>query len=162
MASETIYDHPRYYDILFGFDRSQEVEFYDRTFSRRGVARGERVLELACGPARVARLLARRGYRMTGLDHRPAMLAFARDEAAREAIPLATLCADMTEFASEEKFAAATLGDLVQMIGARHGDRLAAVLRASSFLVDGLAIHDRSMPLPEGASIDVLPPFAGG
>ena len=63
---------------------------------------------------------------------------------------------------SEEKFAAATLGDLVQMIGARHGDRLAAVLRASSFLVDGLAIHDRSMPLPEGASIDVIPPFAGG
>lgn len=108
MASETIYDHPRYYDILFGFDRSQEVEFYDRTFSRCGVARGERVLELACGPARVARLLARRGYRVTGLDHRPAMLAFARDEAAREAIPLATLCADMTDFTSEEKYAAAS------------------------------------------------------
>src|SRR5262245_49962665 len=107
MVSETIYDHPRYYDILFGCDCSQEAEFYDRTFSRCGVAPGERVLELACGPARVARLLARRGYHMTGLDRRPAMLAFARDEAAREAIPFATLCADMAAFTSEEKFAAA-------------------------------------------------------
>ena len=63
---------------------------------------------------------------------------------------------------SEEKLTAATLGDLVRVIGDRHGDRLTAVLRASSFLIDGLASHERSMPLPAGATIDVLPPFAGG
>jgi sulfur-carrier protein len=36
------------------------------------------------------------------------------------------------------------------------------VLAASSFLVDGLAAHDRSAPLPAEATVDVLPPFAGG
>jgi len=105
--TRTIYDHPLYYDILFGFDRSREADFYDRTFARCGIARGEPLLELACGPARVARLLAGRGHRMTGLDQSPAMLAFAREAAAAEATPLATLCADMTAFVCEWKFAAA-------------------------------------------------------
>jgi SAM-dependent methyltransferase len=107
MASETIYDHPRYYDVLFGFDRSKEAEFYHRIFSRCGVAAGEQVLEVACGPARVARLLARLGWKVSGLDHSPAMLGFARAEAAAEATPLETLCADMTAFSCERKFAAA-------------------------------------------------------
>ncbi len=107
MASETIYDHPRYYDILFGFDRSKEAEFYHRTFSRCGVAAGGPVLEVGAGPARVARLLARRGWPVTALDHSAAMLAFAREEAAREALALDTLCADMTAFSVERAFAAA-------------------------------------------------------
>jgi len=106
MASETIYDHPLYYDILFGFDRSKEAEFYQRTFARCGVATSEPVLEVACGPARVGRLLARRGWKLTGLDHSPAMLAFAREQAAAEGTPLATLCADMTAFSARAPFAA--------------------------------------------------------
>ena len=107
MASETIYDHPLYYDILFGFDRSKEAEFYHRTFQRCRVGMGEPVLEVACGPARVARLLARRGWQVSALDHSAAMLAFAAAEAASEATPLETLCADMTAFSAGTLFAAA-------------------------------------------------------
>jgi SAM-dependent methyltransferase len=107
MASQTIYDHPHYYDVLFGFDRSREAEFYHRTFSRCGVAAGEPVLEVAGGPARVGRLLARRGWPVTALDYSAAMLAYAREAAAAEGTRLATLCADMTAFASERPFAAA-------------------------------------------------------
>ena len=61
----------------------------------------------------------------------------------------------------EEKLAAASLAQLVAEVGARD-PRLASVLGAASYLVDGLACHDRSAPLPEGATVDVLPPFAGG
>ncbi len=63
---------------------------------------------------------------------------------------------------TEESVPAASLDGLLADITARHGDRLAAVLRASSFLVDGVACHDRTAPLPETATVDVLPPFAGG
>jgi len=107
MASETIYDHPRYYDILFGFDRSMEAEFYHHSFLRCGVAAGERLLEVGAGPARVARLLAQRGWRVTALDHSATMLAYAREAAAAEAIALDTLCADMTSFAAKRAFAGA-------------------------------------------------------
>ncbi|MFJ6163580.1 MoaD/ThiS family protein [Micromonospora orduensis] len=55
-----------------------------------------------------------------------------------------------------------SLDDLTADLAQRHGDRLAAVLRVASFLVDGVTCHDRATPLPGGATIDVLPPFAGG
>ena len=63
---------------------------------------------------------------------------------------------------SEEKVEAATLADLVATLGALHGDRLAVVLTAAAYLVDGLSWHDRSADLPDGATVDILPPFAGG
>lgn len=55
-----------------------------------------------------------------------------------------------------------TLDDLTAELAQRHGDRLAAVLRVASFLVNGVTCHDRQAPLPAGATIDILPPFAGG
>jgi sulfur-carrier protein len=55
-----------------------------------------------------------------------------------------------------------TLNDLVQLLTDRHGERLAPVLKVASFLVDGLSCHDRQAPLPAAATVDVLPPFAGG
>ncbi|MFG1880814.1 MoaD/ThiS family protein [Micromonospora sp. NPDC049102] len=55
-----------------------------------------------------------------------------------------------------------SLDDLTAELAQRHGDRLAAVLRVASFLVNGVTCHDRRAPLPSGATIDVLPPFAGG
>lgn len=64
--------------------------------------------------------------------------------------------------ASTEALAATTLDELVTLLTERHGERLAVVLKAASFLVDGLACHDRQASLPAGATVDVLPPFAGG
>ena len=63
---------------------------------------------------------------------------------------------------AEEKVAAATLGALVEVLTARHGDRLGTVLAACSFLVDGRNRRDRLAPLGPDAVVDVLPPFAGG
>jgi len=54
------------------------------------------------------------------------------------------------------------LDRLVELLAERRGDGLAQVLKAASFLVDGLAWHDRRAALPAGATVDVLPPFAGG
>lgn len=62
----------------------------------------------------------------------------------------------------EEKITGATLDSVIATISQRHGERLATVLAASTFLVDGLANHDRAATLPAGTTVDVLPPFAGG
>jgi sulfur-carrier protein len=63
---------------------------------------------------------------------------------------------------SAEPAVASTLDELTSLLTERHGERLAVVLKAASFLVDGLACHDRSAALPAAATVDVLPPFAGG
>ncbi|MGY2001387.1 MoaD/ThiS family protein [Blastococcus sp. SYSU DS1024] len=57
---------------------------------------------------------------------------------------------------------AGSLDELVGQIVADHGERLERVLTACSFLVDGAQPRDRVAPLPAGAVVDVLPPFAGG
>jgi sulfur-carrier protein len=58
--------------------------------------------------------------------------------------------------------AGATVGDLVAELGGRHGEKLTRVLTACSFLLDGVAVRDLSTTVPDGAGVDVLPPFAGG
>jgi sulfur-carrier protein len=61
-----------------------------------------------------------------------------------------------------EQLPAASLEELVGRIVDVHGDRLARVLTACSFLVDGTSVRDPAVPLAPGAVVDVLPPFAGG
>ena len=55
-----------------------------------------------------------------------------------------------------------TVDDALGAAVSRHGATLARVLEASSLLLDEVAVRDRSRPLPLGAVLDVLPPFAGG
>jgi molybdopterin converting factor small subunit len=55
----------------------------------------------------------------------------------------------------------ASLRTLVEELVTRHGDGLARVLAASSFIVDEIASTPETT-LADGARIDVLPPFAGG
>jgi len=62
----------------------------------------------------------------------------------------------------EETSTAPTLAALRAALAEARGAQLARVLSAASFLVDGLAWRDPDAPLPAGATVDVLPPFAGG
>lgn len=58
--------------------------------------------------------------------------------------------------------AGCTRDELVAALTTRHGERLGRILRSSGFLVNGLAWHAGDQPVPTDATIDVLPPFAGG
>lgn len=61
-----------------------------------GDVRGLRLLEVACGPGRVARELARRGGTLTGVDISAALLAMARAYEAAEPLGIHYLQADVT------------------------------------------------------------------
>ncbi|WNV82016.1 MoaD/ThiS family protein [Umezawaea sp. Da 62-37] len=56
----------------------------------------------------------------------------------------------------------ATVADVLTLVHERHGEPLARVLASASFLLDGVAVRDRGIPVRSGALLDVLPPFAGG
>jgi sulfur-carrier protein len=62
----------------------------------------------------------------------------------------------------EEALVAATVDEVLLQVAERHGARMAAILAASSFLLDGLRVSDKSAALPAVAELDILPPFAGG
>ncbi len=59
--------------------------------------------------------------------------------------------------------AEATVDDLLATLRDEHGADFSRVLQRCSFLLDEVAVRDRATPLPhQGATLDVLPPFAGG
>ena len=62
---------------------------------------------------------------------------------------------------AEEAYEGDTLGAVLDSAATAHGERLATVFVVASFLVDGVR-SGRDAVLADGATIEVLPPFAGG
>jgi molybdopterin synthase sulfur carrier subunit len=66
---------------------------------------------------------------------------------------------------AEEPYDARTLAEALAAAGSGRGADFARVVGRSSFLVDGAPVGTRdpaAVELPEGGTVEVLPPFAGG
>jgi molybdopterin synthase sulfur carrier subunit len=66
---------------------------------------------------------------------------------------------------AEEPYDAGTLAEALAAAADRRGDDFARVVGRSSFLVDGAPVgarDHRAVVLADGATVEVLPPFAGG
>lgn len=63
----------------------------------------------------------------------------------------------------EERLGADTVAQVLAALSARGG-RLAEVVARSSVLVEGRVVRDDApdLPLVDGQTVEVLPPFAGG
>lgn len=98
-----IYD--RYAEV---YDRSGQSDFSERAraYLDRLLPRhqwtGRSVLDLACGTGTLALALARQGFRVTGVDASPAMLAAAQAKAADAGLSITFLCQDMRELRLSE------------------------------------------------------------
>jgi 2-polyprenyl-3-methyl-5-hydroxy-6-metoxy-1,4-benzoquinol methylase len=105
---------------------------------------GARVLDVACGHGRHSLELARRGFRVTGIDLSPRSLELAREAAERESLDIALVLRDARELDFDAEFDAA-INLFTSVIGYFDDDaetrlvleRVARALRpGGSFLVD--------------------------
>lgn len=55
-----------------------------------------------------------------------------------------------------------TVAEFKRAAGSHHGPELVKILEVASILVNGQATQNDDLVIPIGATIDVLPPFAGG
>jgi SAM-dependent methyltransferase len=127
---------PSYDPFAWFYNRYWSQEFHDAAFpilERVWLARlasGARILDVCCGTGHLAGLLAERGFRVTGIDESPAMIA-----CARENVPAAKFhVACASEFTLPGRFDAAvsTFDSLNHLIGLARLEsafqRVAAVL----------------------------------
>jgi SAM-dependent methyltransferase len=104
---------------------------------------GANLLDIPCGQGRHAIELARRGFRVTGVDFNADYIATARADAERARVEVRFLVADMRELASPERFDAAycyfgSFGYFSEEDDVRFTRAVAAVLKPRGrFLVEG-------------------------
>lgn len=96
------YRLPHYYDILLEDDTRLEAAFLERAYERHATppprARGRSALEIACGSGRLLVELARRGWRVAGVDLEPEMVRYARERLAAEGLSGTVRAAPMQDF----------------------------------------------------------------
>ena len=63
--------------------------------------------------------------------------------------------------AGEVEVGGRTVDDVATALGTSYGDRFAAIVDVSTFVVNGERA-DRSTPIAEGDEVAILPPVSGG
>lgn len=74
------FDSPYYHRLYQHRDDSEAALFIERLLEHLKLPAGARLLDMACGRGRHSVELARRGYRVVGMDLSPESIAFARKE----------------------------------------------------------------------------------
>lgn len=79
----SVYSYPRYYAIGYQWNTKAECNFLEACVARFMDRKASRLLDIGCGVGRHLLELARRGYRVSGFDLRPEMVAFVKEESQR-------------------------------------------------------------------------------
>lgn len=76
-----VYAHPHYYALAYRWNTDEECDFIEECV-RRWQPSARQVLDIGCGAGRHVLELAARDYDATGIDPEPAMIDYAREQAA--------------------------------------------------------------------------------
>jgi SAM-dependent methyltransferase len=117
---------------------------------RYPLAEGAKILEVGCGTGRTACYLARQGYRVTGLDLRPEMLAKAAARSAAEQLSVDWVQGDITALPFEDGSFDVVLAESVTSF-ARITEALSEYSRV---LRSGGTLYDREVIAFEGLSAE--------
>lgn len=103
----SIYDYPKYYDVLFGSDWKAEFDFLEGCFRKHAKRPVRRLFEPACGTGRLLYRLAKAGYEVAGNDLNPKAVAYCNERFKRHSLQPPAVVGDMSDFQVKRKFDAA-------------------------------------------------------
>lgn len=153
-----LYDHPKYYDLLFGSDCRAELRFLQGCFRKFGRANSRRLFEPACGTGRLLIHLARKGFDVGGLDLNPHAVDFCNDRLERGGYKRSVFVGDMSDFRVAKRFDAAfnTINSFRHLATERQAEghlrSVAAALRPQGLYILGLHLTPRTGPYTEEES----------
>jgi SAM-dependent methyltransferase len=100
----SIYDYPKYYDLLFGSDWKAEFDFLLGVLQKHALRPVRRIFEPACGTGRLLIKLAKRGFEVGGNDLNPKAVNFCNARFRRHGFPATVTVGDMADFRLRRKF----------------------------------------------------------
>lgn len=103
----SIYDFPKYYDLLFGSDWKAEFDFLKACFRKHSDRPVVRLFEPACGTGRLLIKLAQDGFEVAGNDLNEKAVDFCNDRLERYGFERSVCVQDMSDFRVRKKFDAA-------------------------------------------------------
>ncbi|MEZ6087468.1 MAG: class I SAM-dependent methyltransferase [Pirellulaceae bacterium] len=104
VINESIYDHPKYYDLVFGADCAAELRFICDVNQQFMNGKATRLFEPACGTGRLLHGLAKRGFEVGGIDLNSKAIEFCNQRFERNAIATRADVADMSDFKPKKKW----------------------------------------------------------
>lgn len=131
------------YDALYqDKDYEKECDFIEALF-RKYNCQPQNILDLGCGTGGHALILAKRGYKVTGIDRSASMLKIARQKAEKEGLNIEFIEGDITKVNIEKKFDAVIAMFAVMSYQTTNSD-LASVckLARESLIPGGLFMFD--------------------
>lgn len=103
----TLYDYPKYYDLLFGSDWKAEFDFVEACFEKHANRPVWRLFEPACGTGRLLAKFAAAGYEVSGNDLNAKAVDFCNARLQRHGFPASAFVGDMADFRLRRKADAA-------------------------------------------------------
>ena len=102
-VAASIYDFPKYYDMIFNADWGTELKFIEAALEKHAGRTVKRVFEPACGTGRLLVKLAKRGYEASGNDLNPKAVAYCNRRLRRHGLPETVEVGDMSAFRLKRK-----------------------------------------------------------
>ena len=106
-SHESLYDYPKYYDLLFGADWRAEFDFIKACFERYARRPVWRLFEPACGTGRLLAKFATAGYEVAGNDLNARAVEYCNARLQRKGFPPTAVVDDMADFRLRRKVDAA-------------------------------------------------------
>ena len=94
----SLYDYPRYYDLVFGSDWKAEHDFLLDVFDTFATGKVRRVFEPACGTGRLLFRLGQSGLNAAGLDLNPRAVDYCNKRLALHGLRQSAFVGDMADF----------------------------------------------------------------
>ena len=103
----SIYDYPKYYDLLFGTDWKAEFDFLTACFRKFATRSVRKLFEPACGTGRLLIKLAESGFQVAGNDLNANAVHYCNARFQRRGFEPAATIGDMSDFRLSRKADAA-------------------------------------------------------